>query len=103
VTRGRRIAVDDECVRRWCNEAGDHHVHRRYLASLLTRGGQLVGVNVVQPDGQARSVELTLVTRSGPNQIVTLLPSEGDTITQAMRAAVRLASSDEEVPAGDGA
>jgi hypothetical protein len=102
VTRGRRIAVEDECPLKWCNEAGDHHVHRRYLASLMTRDGLVLGVNVVQVDRRPRAVELTIVSLHSPNQIVTLLPTEADAITKGMQAAVRLAGSEDELSVGEG-
>lgn len=102
MTRGRRIGVDDECPLKWCNEAGDHDVHRQYLASLTTRDGHAIGVNVVQPGTNPRTVELTIAWRSGPSQIVTLAPGEGDAIAEAMRAAAHRAGDDGTLLGGDG-
>ncbi|SDU74844.1 hypothetical protein [Jiangella alkaliphila] len=54
------------CSVKWCDEAGTHKVHRKYVASVPggIRGGGLVGVNLaqrVQPRASV-CVELTVTT-----------------------------------------
>lgn len=91
------IASDErraECDVKWCNEVGEHAVHRRYLASLPAwRGAWLIGVNVVQPRGQSLGIELTIVTKRGEPAIIPLEPREAESVARALvEAAARAAA-----------
>lgn len=75
----------DECELKWCNEAGEHTVHRQYLTSLLTgRSTWLVGVNVVQAGSDRPHVELTATTRHTSPALVVLHPDEAETVGHAL-------------------
>jgi hypothetical protein len=75
----------DECELKWCNEAGDHDVHRLYLTSLFTwRNTWLVGVNVVQARADPLHVELTATTRYTSPALVTLKPDEAEAVGHAL-------------------
>ncbi|SDU64571.1 hypothetical protein [Jiangella alkaliphila] len=76
---------NDECVLKWCNEAGDHDEHRQYVTSLVAwRSTWLIGVNIVQSDGEPLHVELTATTRWSPPATVTLKPDEAEAVAQAL-------------------
>ncbi|MBB5791613.1 hypothetical protein [Jiangella mangrovi] len=75
----------DECELKWCNEAGDHTVHRLYLTSLLTwRNTWLVGINVVQAGADPHHVELTATTRHTAPAVLTLKPDEAEAVGHAL-------------------
>lgn len=83
----------DECELKWCNEAGEHTVHRLYLTSLLAwRNTWLVGVNVVQARADPAHVELTATTRHTSPAMVALKPDEAEAVGHALiEAAARAA------------
>lgn len=75
----------DECELKWCNEAGEHTVHRQYLTSLLTwRTTWLVGVNVVQSGADPHHVELTAAARHTAPAVVALKPDEAEVVGHAL-------------------
>ncbi|WP_116950408.1 hypothetical protein [Jiangella endophytica] len=75
----------DQCVLKWCNEAGDHAPHRQYVASLVAwHQTWLIGINVVQADGEPVHVELTATARWSPPATVTLKPDEAEAVGQAL-------------------
>ncbi|WP_026876890.1 hypothetical protein [Jiangella gansuensis] len=74
-----------ECKVTWCNEIGDHTVHRLYLTSLVAwRGSWMVGVNTVQANDDTAHVELTASTRRGAVAIVPLDPAEAKSVGRAL-------------------
>lgn len=73
------------CPIAWCNEAGEHPVHRQYIASEQAwHGAWFIGVNVVQAAEQPRSIELTVTTRRGTPAIIPLEPADAASIDQAL-------------------
>lgn len=90
MTTKHRLKLPDECDLKWCNEAGDHQVHRQYVISLLAQQGCMIGVNVVQPDIAPSVVELTLMPRRAASRVVGLVPNEARAVVRALNAAIRL-------------
>ncbi|SEE58858.1 hypothetical protein [Jiangella alba] len=82
-----------ECVLKWCNEAGEHRTHRQYVMSLIAwHRTWLVGINVVQTDDGPLHVELTATTRWSAPATITLQPDEAEAVGQALiEAATRAA------------
>ncbi|TDE13510.1 hypothetical protein [Jiangella asiatica] len=75
----------EECAVKWCNETGEHSVHRLYLTSLCAwRGSWLLGVNTVQANHDTPHVELTASTKQGRPAIVPLDPAEAKTVGRAL-------------------
>ncbi len=90
--------ANDECVLKWCNEAGDHDEHRQYVTSLAVEGsGSVLGVNLVEPEAGLPRVEMTVVPRYGPSLVVVLKPDEADVVGEAL---VEAAARRSHVPAG---
>lgn len=76
------------CHVSWCNEDGDHTVHRLYVASLpIWRGAWVVGVNLTQPRRQPLGVELTATSRRGNPVIIPLEPHEAERVGRALNQA----------------
>lgn len=90
MTTQHRLKLPDECDLKWCNEAGDHQVHRQYVISLLTRDGCMVGINAVQPAEAPSIVEFTLMPRRAATRVVGLVPYETRAVVRALNAAIRL-------------
>lgn len=77
--------LSDECVLKWCNEAGDHVEHRLYVTSLFAwRSTWLIGVNLVQDDTGPPYVELTVSARFTAPVIVKLGAAEAEAIGKAL-------------------
>lgn len=77
--------ANDECVLKWCNEAGDHNTHRQYVRSLVAWNSiWLIGINVVQSGGEPLHVELTATARWSPPATVTLKPDEAEAVGHAL-------------------
>ncbi|WP_053203976.1 hypothetical protein [Jiangella muralis] len=77
--------TNDECVLKWCNEAGEHRTHRQYvMSSVCWHRTWLVGVNVAQPEGEPRRVEFTAASRWAAPVAVTLQPDEAEAVGQAL-------------------
>ncbi|PZF86054.1 hypothetical protein [Jiangella anatolica] len=91
MTRTARITEEDKCPRKWCQEAGEHEVHRHYLTSFMTADGRAIGVNVVQSGERPRAVELTMLSRQDPGETVVFQAADAELISKGMRAAVRIA------------
>lgn len=91
MTTRHRLKLADECDLKWCNEAGDHLVHRQYVTSLLNRQGCMVGVNVMQAAEAPSAVEVTLIPRRAASRVLALVPSEARAVVRALNAAIRLA------------
>lgn len=84
--------ADDECSVKWCNEAGDHTVHRKYLTSLPIEDRRLLlGVNVVE-SATGQEVEMTTVPRQGRPLVISLRSDEAAVIGESLvEAAERVA------------
>jgi hypothetical protein len=87
-------AAEDQCRVKWCDEAGDHDVHRRYLMSIALAGGRLVfGVNVVE-SSSGQEVELTTVPRHGRPAVIGLRSGEATAIAESLVEAASRTGSD---------
>lgn len=89
--RRARITKKDKCPRKWCQEVGEHEVHRHYLPSFTTADGRAIGVNVVQSGERPRAVELTMLSRQDPRETAVFQVSDAEAIARGMRAAIRIA------------
>jgi hypothetical protein len=78
-----------KCPSPWCQEAGQHERHRRYVTSLLVPGG-LIGVNVIESKGVC-VVELT-VTRGESAVVVPMPVAEAGKLSRAVRTAAFIAA-----------
>jgi hypothetical protein len=85
-------AAADECRVKWCNEAGDHTVHRQYLASLSVAANRLLlGVNIVE-SASGQEIEMTTVPRQGRSMVIALLSDEAAAIGESLvEAAAKVA------------
>jgi hypothetical protein len=85
-------ASADECCIKWCNEAGDHTVHRQYLTSLSVAANRLLlGVNIVE-SASGQEIEMTTVPRHGRPVVVALLSDEAAAIGESLvEAAAKVA------------
>lgn len=83
-------ATDREsCGVRWCDEVGDHSVHRLYLESIQAESGRwMLGVNVIRPGGAATAIELTSVPRHGRSTVVRLGTREAELLGEAIGEAI---------------
>ncbi|SEE94320.1 hypothetical protein [Jiangella alba] len=84
-----------ECVLKWCNEAGEHRTHRQYVTSVVAgRDRWLLGVNLVGSEAGHDQVELTAAPRCGPSVVLELRPDEAEAIGASLvEAAARQVSA----------
>ncbi|SEE48840.1 hypothetical protein [Jiangella alba] len=87
----RSLAQPDRCARKWCEEAGEHEVHRQYLTAFRTTEGRSIGVNVVQVGDQPQAVELTMLPRRGRDLSIVFQVANAEAIARGMRAGARRA------------
>lgn len=86
------VASSEVCLRRWCNEAGKHNIHRHYLGSIPVEAGWMLGVNAAKRRTLPRAVEFALMPRRGGSHIVPLTPREADLLAKAFWVAVGFAA-----------
>lgn len=85
------MSAASACAVKWCNEDGEHAVHRQYVKSLpVWQGAWVVGVNVAQPSCRRLGIEFTATTRRGLPVIIPFEPGEAEHVGRALlRAASR--------------
>lgn len=72
----------------WCDEAGEHTQHRKYVGSRPVWAGKwLMGVNVIELSGRKRIVELTLTPKGDAPSVVLLQPDDAILVGQMLNKA----------------